>query len=180
MLNEQVECYNLTTGLLCYQRDFVARVRCLAISANDVYLAVWLDTGILYLIKLLTRTIFREQEIKPRPPESAVHCLSFSSNDEELIITKRVDEKVHIYHYLVLEGSRSGRLTCGLSKVCQAFLYSRLLPTFYFTLLTTSYSTKPMTRASLQVFIVRRKSYLALLLGRIVVFLYYTTGAIGY
>lgn len=156
----------------------MSRVRCLAISANDVYLAIWLDTGTLYLISLSTRTI---KEIKPKPPPgSAVHCLSFSANEDQLTITIRFGDKVQTYNYSMLNGSVSHHLTFGLPMVCQTCLYSMLFPNFYFTILMNSYSTKMMIRASLRAFIARQKSYLALPFGRIVASLCYTTVAVRY
>jgi uncharacterized membrane protein len=112
----------------------VARVRCLAISANDIYLAVWLDTGILYLINLSTGKISGNEEFKP--PKFAVHGLSFSANGEELLISTVTESVVkelktywaQTYNYLTLNGSCSPRMSCILRKVCQTYLSSMFVP----------------------------------------------------
>lgn len=154
----------------------MARVRCMAMSANDLHLAVWLDTGIMYLIDLTTQKIIGKLDIKPRPPESAVHCLSFPANGNELVITIRTGEMVEIYSYPVLGGPSSHRLTWPLSKVCQMRIHSILFAALHFSILMNSYSTKAMTKASLQVFTVRRRGCIALRFGQTVVSLSCTTG----
>lgn len=143
----------------------MSKVRCLAISADDVYLAVWLNTGILYLKSLShDRTIFKK-EIKPKPPIPDVQSLSFSAN-EQLTITIRVNDKVQILHYSILNGSLSYPLTFGVTRVCLTCLYFMMCPDFDFMLLMNSYSTKWMIRVSLRAYIIRRKSSFALLFGR--------------
>lgn len=133
----------------------MARVRCLAMSANDFYLAVCLNTGIMYLIDLTNRKIMKEREIQPKPPESDVHCLSFPANGEELVMTIRIGEMVHIYNYPLLDGPPSRYLTCPLSKVCQPRVHSILFASLYCSILMNSYSMKATIKVSVRAFTIR-------------------------
>lgn len=121
-----MECYNLDTGQMCYKYDLPARVRCLAISANDVYLAVGLDTGVIYLIDLTHEGILRVIE-EPFGSKPVVESLSFSTDGKELITSIRIFETVHTLSYPLPFTRHSHYFTCKLTKVRR----NRLHPMFY-------------------------------------------------